>query len=216
MRDIGCKLLARIRRARRREDAPRPGRGWRARAQAGGRCRSPSRSAAEVILVVRTLRRAVGHDQRRLAGASGAPGALRVVGRRRRHVAQVDGIERRDVDAELHGRRAEQDRQENVGSPAWRSSSFSSASFVRSSSPQRKRHSRHSRRCLIDLRGVLAAFDPEQARRRPCQRVGERLVEARRNRDWRPGRRHSPSAATRRTAFAASRQPRRRSSSPPG
>ena len=70
---------------------------------------------AKVILIVRTLRRAVGQDQRRLARTAGTAGALRIIRWRRRHVAQVDGVERRDIDAELHGRRAEQHRQEDVG-----------------------------------------------------------------------------------------------------
>jgi hypothetical protein len=66
---------------------------------------------AEEILVVRRLGGAVGNDQRRLPGPPGPAAALRVVGRRRRHVAQVDGVQRRDVDAEFHGRRAEHYRQ---------------------------------------------------------------------------------------------------------
>ena len=70
---------------------------------------------AEEVLVVRALRRAVGENERRLAAAAGATAALRVVGRRRRDVAQVDGVQRRDVDAELHRRRAEEHRQEAVG-----------------------------------------------------------------------------------------------------
>ena len=55
--------------------------------------------------------RAVGDHQRRLAAAAGPAAALGVVGRRRRHVAQVDGVEVGDVDAQLHRRRAEQHRQ---------------------------------------------------------------------------------------------------------
>ena len=66
---------------------------------------------AEEVLVVRAAPRAVGEDQRRLAAAAGPAAALGVVGRRRRHVAQVDDVELGDVDAELHGRRAEEQRQ---------------------------------------------------------------------------------------------------------
>src|SRR6516162_50501 len=69
----------------------------------------------EIILVVRTLRRAIGHDQSRLAGSAGPAGALRIIGRGGRHVAQIDRVQRRDVDAELHGRRAEKSRQRNTG-----------------------------------------------------------------------------------------------------
>ena len=43
--------------------------------------------------------------------APGAPAALGVVGRRRRDVAQVNGGEVADIDAKLHGRRAEQGRE---------------------------------------------------------------------------------------------------------
>ena len=66
---------------------------------------------AEVILVVRRLAGAVGDDQSRLPGATGTAAALGVVGRRRRHVAHVDRVERGDVHAQLHGRGAEQHRQ---------------------------------------------------------------------------------------------------------
>jgi hypothetical protein len=66
---------------------------------------------AEEELVVRAARGTVGDHQRCLATAPGAAGALGVVGRRGRHVAQIDGIERRDVDAELHRRRAVEHRQ---------------------------------------------------------------------------------------------------------
>ncbi len=65
----------------------------------------------EEVLVVRAAGGAVGEDERGLAAAAGAAGALGVVGRRRRHVAHVDDVELGDVDAELHRRRAEQDRQ---------------------------------------------------------------------------------------------------------
>ena len=70
---------------------------------------------AEIILVLRALRRAIGHNQGGLTGSPRATGTLRVVGWGRRHVAHVDGIERRDIDAEFHGRRTEQHRQEDVG-----------------------------------------------------------------------------------------------------
>jgi hypothetical protein len=46
--------------------------------------------AAEEVLVVRAAGRAVRQDERGLAAATGAAAALRVVGRRRRDVAQVD------------------------------------------------------------------------------------------------------------------------------
>ena len=70
--------------------------------------------APEVVLVVGVAGRAVGDHQRGLPGASGAAGPLRVVGRRRRHVAQPDGAQRVDVHPEFHGRRAVQDRQRGL------------------------------------------------------------------------------------------------------
>jgi hypothetical protein len=61
---------------------------------------------AKIVLVVRALRGAVGHNQSSLTRASRASGTLRVICRSGRHVSHVDRIERGDVDAELHRRRA--------------------------------------------------------------------------------------------------------------
>ncbi len=68
----------------------------------------------EEILVMRRSRGAVGHDNCCLARATGSASALRVVRRRRRYVAQVDGVQGGNIDAEFHGRRAEQRGQEPV------------------------------------------------------------------------------------------------------
>ena len=65
----------------------------------------------EEPLVVRAQGRAVGDDQGLLPRAASTATALRVVGRRGRHVAQVDRVEGRDVDAQLHCGRAEHHRQ---------------------------------------------------------------------------------------------------------
>ena len=65
----------------------------------------------EEVLVVRRLGGAIGHDDGGLPGTTGTAGALGIVRRRRRHVSQIDGIKRRDVDTKLHGRRTEQGRQ---------------------------------------------------------------------------------------------------------
>ena len=62
----------------------------------------PGRLAVEV-LVVGASSRAIGEDERGLPSAPGATASLRVVGRGGRHVPQVDEVELRDVDAELHG-----------------------------------------------------------------------------------------------------------------
>ena len=71
--------------------------------------------------------RAVADDQRRLAGPPGPAGALGVVGRGGRDVAHADHVEAGDVDAELHGRRAEQDRQRRRSGTVCSRSSRSSA-----------------------------------------------------------------------------------------
>ena len=67
--------------------------------------------AAVVILVVRTAAGAIGVHQRGLAAPAGASAALRVVRGRRRNVPQIHHVELRDVDAEFHRRRAEQERK---------------------------------------------------------------------------------------------------------
>ena len=66
---------------------------------------------AEPVGVVGVAGGAVGDHERRLAGAAGPAGALRVVGRRGRDVAQAHGVQAGDVHAELHGGRAVQQRQ---------------------------------------------------------------------------------------------------------
>jgi len=68
----------------------------------------------EEVLVVRALRRAVGEDESGLAATAGATASLRVVGGCGRNVAQVDGVEGGDVDAEFHRRGAEEDGEEAV------------------------------------------------------------------------------------------------------
>ena len=70
---------------------------------------------SEVILVVRAPSRAVCVNKRRLPASARPPAALGVVGRRRRHVAEVDDVQLGDVDAQLHRRRAKQQRE--VGRP---------------------------------------------------------------------------------------------------
>ena len=69
----------------------------------------------EVILIVRALSCAVGHDKSGLSGSARAPRALGIVGRRRRHIAQVHSVQSRNVDAKLHRRRAKQCRKEDIG-----------------------------------------------------------------------------------------------------
>src|SRR5918992_968399 len=66
------------------------------------------------ILVMRALSGAVGDDKCGLPATSRTSAPLRIVGGRRRHVAHVDDVHRRDVDAELHGRRAEERGQKTT------------------------------------------------------------------------------------------------------
>ena len=63
------------------------------------------------VLVVGRLSRAVSDHQGRLAAAPSAATALRVIRRRGRHIPHIDRVESRNIHAEFHGRRAEQNRQ---------------------------------------------------------------------------------------------------------
>ena len=60
----------------------------------------------EEILIVRGSGAAVAEHQRWLTATTRAAAALRIVGRGGRHIAHVDGVERGDVHAQLHGWRA--------------------------------------------------------------------------------------------------------------
>ena len=68
----------------------------------------------EVILIVWALGCAIAHNERRLAGASRAPRALRVIGGCWRYISQINRVQRGNIDTKLHGGRAEQDRQKNI------------------------------------------------------------------------------------------------------
>ena len=126
-----------------------------ARSSCGGAtCPETIRSGpAEEVLVVAVPARAERVHERGLPAAPGAAGALGVVGRRRRYVAQVDDVQRGDVDAQLHRRRAEQQRQ-----------------------PARRGSSPRAPRGLLAryLGGVLARLDALPA-------VGDRAVEVEKN-----------------------------------
>ena len=81
--------------------------------------RRPCRSAGGSSRCRGVAGGAVGDDERRLAGAPGPAGPLRVVRRRRRDVAHRHRVEAGDVDAQLHRRRAVEERQvAGRGSPA--------------------------------------------------------------------------------------------------
>src|SRR5581483_8233552 len=84
------------------------------------KCGRPNNSAdhlfrrTEIVLVMRTLSSAIRNDKRGLTRAPSPTGALCVICRRWRHVAHIHRIERGNIDAKLHRRRAEQGREENV------------------------------------------------------------------------------------------------------
>ena len=63
-------------------------------------------SPRKIILVVRALCRTVGDYKRCLPTTSCTTRALRVIGRRWRGIAQINDIKLRDVDSQLHRRRA--------------------------------------------------------------------------------------------------------------
>jgi hypothetical protein len=68
-------------------------------------------SVAEEMVVVSIAIGREGEHQRGSPAASGAPAALRVIRGRWRDVAKMNSDEVTDVDTQLHGRRAEEDRQ---------------------------------------------------------------------------------------------------------
>ena len=79
----------------------------------GGRHRPGDHTGglAVEVLVVGASSRAVGEHQGGLSAASRPAASLRVVGWGGRDVPQVDEVELGDVDAELHGGRAEEERK---------------------------------------------------------------------------------------------------------
>ena len=124
-------------------------------------------------LVVRAEGRAVGDDQGLLAGATRPAAALRVVGRRGGHVAQVDGIERRDVDAQLHGGRAEHHRQALKRCLVRRIFCPVLAIFLGEPEALLQQLAAAG----IDLRGVLVGFELEEGVVLLAQRGRDRKVE---------------------------------------
>src|SRR5262249_34277972 len=133
----------------------------------------------EVVLVMRALGSAIGDDERSLTRAPSAPGALCVIRRCWWHVAHVDSVERRDVDAELHSRRAEQGRQKDVGLAR---NAQLLAVFLELFSilfPPTKTPFSPLSSFRIDLRGVFTTFKTEHAFTTPRQRAREIAVECR-------------------------------------
>ena len=132
---------------------------------------------AEEVLVVRALRRRVRDDQGGLPVAARTSAALGVVRGRGRHVAHVDRVQCRDVDAELHRRGAKKHRQEPIGLSDLAESllflrelpalSLSEAETLLTDLPV----------VGIDLGGVLARLEAEQRVRRGAEHPGEVLVQ---------------------------------------
>src|SRR5690606_3590949 len=93
---------------------------------------------------------------------AGAAAALRVVRGRRRDVAQVDGVQSGDVDAELHRRRAEEDRQEAVRLTDLAEVLFVGAELLTLLVPESEALLTHRALLAVDLRGVLARLESEE------------------------------------------------------
>ena len=132
---------------------------------------------AEEVLVVRALRRRVRNHQGGLSAAARAPAALRVVRRRGRHVAHVDRVERRDVDAELHRRGAKEDRQEPIGLSDLSESLLVLRELLALSISEAEALLADLPVVGIDLGGVLARLEPEERVGRGAEHPGEVLVE---------------------------------------
>src|SRR5690606_32708699 len=117
---------------------------------------------AEEVLVVRALRGAVRQHQRSLSAAARATAALRIVRGRRRDVAQVDGVQRRDIDTKFHRRRAEEDRQEAVGLADLAQVFLVGAQLLAFLQAEAEALLAHRPLLAVDLRGVLARLETEE------------------------------------------------------
>ena len=81
-----------------------------------GACNHLARLAKEV-LVVRAASGTVGEDQRRLPAPSSPATALRIIGRSRRNIPQVNEVQLGNVHAQLHSRRAKEQGQITATEP---------------------------------------------------------------------------------------------------
>ena len=132
---------------------------------------------AEEVLVVGALRRRVGDDQGGLAAAARASAALGVVRRRGRHVAHVDRVQGRDVDAELHRRGAEEHRQEPVGLAGLPESLLVRRKLLALAFAEAEALLPDLAVVGIDLGGVLARLEPEERVHGGAEHPREVLVE---------------------------------------
>ena len=132
---------------------------------------------AEEVLVVGALRRRVRDDQGGLTAAARASAALGVVRRRGRHVAHVDRVQCRDVDAELHRRGAKEDRQEPIGLAGLPESLLVRRQLFALAITEAEALLPDFAVVGIDLGGVLAGLEPEERVHRGAEHPREVLVE---------------------------------------
>ena len=132
---------------------------------------------AEEVLVVGALGRCVGDDQGRLPAAARPSAPLGVVRRRRGHVAHVDRVQGRDVDAELHRRGAEEDRQEPVGLAGLPELLLFLRELLALALAEAEALLPDLAVLGIDLGGVLARLEPEERVHRGAEHPRKVLVE---------------------------------------
>ena len=132
---------------------------------------------AEEVLVVGALRRRVRDDQGGLSAAARASAALGVVRRRRRHVAHVNRVQCRDVDAEFHRRGAEEHRQEAIGFTGLPESFLVGRKLFTLALAEAESLLPDFTVVGIDLGGVLARLEPEERVHGGAEHPREVLVE---------------------------------------
>ena len=132
---------------------------------------------AEEVLVVGALGRCVGDDQGRLPAAARPSAPLGVVRRRRGHVAHVDRVQGRDVDAELHRRGAEEDRQEAAGLAGLPELFLVRRELLALALAEAEALLPDLAAVGIDLGGVLARLEPEERVHRGAEHSRQVLVE---------------------------------------
>ena len=132
---------------------------------------------AEEVLVVGALRRRVRDDQGGLPAPARASAALGVVRRRGRHVAHVDGVQGRDVDAKLHRRGAEEHRQESIGLADLPEPPLVRIELLALAFAEAEALLPDLAVVGIDLGGVLARLEPEERVHGGAEHPREVLVE---------------------------------------
>src|SRR5262249_8869442 len=121
------------------------------------------RWVGEEELVVWATRSGIGEHKRWHAAAPSSAAALGVVGWRGWHVAQVDRVQRRNVDAEFHRRRAVEDGQEALGLAQFAQARGVGLEFGLLLGAVAESQLADGAPFAFDLRGVLAGFESEEA-----------------------------------------------------